>query len=473
MKIDEDQKAIGDLLAPEITELIETRQVGAVRAVLEDLVDPEIAEVLMAMEPQHRVVAFRLIPQDRASEVFSYFEEDEQLTLIESLTGEQAAALLSEMDPDDRANFFAEAPEEVASSLMSLMRPAERAETQKLLTYPEESVGRIMTPDYLTVHPEWSVQQAMAHIRREGRDAETLSTLYVVNDRGCLINHLSLRRLILSNPWEKISSLLEQNIQTVRLKATDDREKAVEAMQYYDLPAMPVVDENDVMVGIITFDDVADVAEEEATEDMQKMGGMAALDMPYLSTPVLGLVAKRVVWLAVLFVGGIMTVSAMGVFHDSISRFRLLQLFIPLIIASGGNSGSQAATLMIRSLAVREIALSDWRAVFRRELIGGVMLGACLGLLGMGVGVLVALTASPGDAEQVGGVAWFGVTIGLAILSVVTVGAMTGAMLPFFLQRIGMDPATSSTPFVATVVDVTGLVIYFGIAQFILRGVLG
>jgi magnesium transporter len=470
MKVAEEQRAVGELLAPEITELLESKQTGAARAALMELLDAEIAELLMALEPEHRIVAFRLLPRDRAPDIFAYFDQEEQEQLVSTLTSEQAAAIFNAMDPDDRVNFFEDAPEELASRLLALMHPEERAETEKILEYPEESVGRLMTPEYLTVRPEWTIAEAIRHLRAFGRDAETINTLYVVDLTGRLINHISLRKVILGDPEERISKYLEENIETVRLNASADREMAVRTMEKYDLPVVPVVDDNGVMVGIVTFDDVADVAEEEVTEDVQKMGGMAALESPYLSAPLLELVHKRVVWLVVLFIGGLLTITAMGMFEESIQRYMILALFVPLIIASGGNSGSQAATLTIRALAVGDLDVRDWWHVCRRELVTGLMMGTVLGLIGLVVGLVVGLTGFGGHAQPLGESLHFGFAIGTSIVGVVIVGTLVGSMLPFLLKRLGFDPAHGSTPMVATIVDVCGLLIYFTVALLILRG---
>lgn len=470
MKVAEEQRAVGELLAPEITELLEAKQPAAARAALLDLLDAEVAEVLMVLEPRHRVVAFRLLPRDRAADIFAYFDQDEQEELVNGLTSEQAAAIFNALDPDDRVNFFEDAPEELAERLLALMRPEERAETEKILEYPEESVGRLMTPEYLTVRSEWTVGEALEHIRAFGHDAETINTLYVVDEVGHLTNHISLRKIILADPRQSVAKYLEQNIETVRLTATDDRERAVRTMEKYDLPVVPVVDENGVMVGIVTFDDVADVAEEEVTEDVQKMGGMAALGAAYLSTPLSELVRKRGIWLAVLFCGGLLTVTAMGFFEESIQRYAVLALFVPLIIASGGNSGTQAAALTIRALAVGDLEPRDWAAVCRRELLTGLMMGAGLGVMGLAVGTLVGATGFGGEPRPMPESLRFGLAIGASVLCVVMVGAIVGSMLPFLLKRLGFDPATGSTPLVATLVDVCGLLIYFTLAVLILRG---
>jgi magnesium transporter len=401
--------------------------------------------------------------------VFAHLEHDEQERLVQTLSTEQVAQIFNEMDADDRVDFLEDAPEDLAKSLLASMHPEERAETEKILEYPEESIGREMTPDYLTVRPEWTVAEALEHIRAHGKDAETFNVLYVVDDQGKLIDLIRLRRVLLARPDVRCDALREGG-QVVSLQATDDRETAVHMMERYDVPVLPVVEADNRLVGIVTFDDIADVAEEEVTEDIQKMGGMEALDAPYTSSTVVQLFRKRVPWLMILFGGGLLTVSAMGAFEESIKQFAILALFVPLIIASGGNSGSQAASLIIRSLATRELEIEDWGIVLRRELISGLMLGSALGMCGLVVATAVSFVVFQEDVTHLGDALHYGTAIGAAVLGVVIVGTLVGAMLPILLKRFGFDEATGSTPFVATIVDVAGLIIYFVTANLILRG---
>jgi magnesium transporter len=370
------------------------------------------------------------------------------------------------MEPDDRTALLEELPAEVAQRLISLLTPGERSITQTILGYPEESVGRLMTPDYVRVRPEWTIAQAMDHIRRYGRDAETVNVIYVVDEQGRLIDDLRIRQFLLADPQQTVESIMDRKF--VALSATDDREEAVRLMHHYDRVALPVVDTRGILVGIVTADDVADVAEEEATEDIQKMGGMEALDVPYMETGFLPLVRKRAGWLSVLFVGEMLTATAMGYFEHEIQRAVVLALFIPLIISSGGNSGSQACSLIIRAMAVREIGLAQWYRVMRRELASGLVLGAVLGTI-----ALVRITMWPTRATLYGQhYVLIATAVSLSLIGVVTFGTIAGSMLPFILRRLGFDPATASAPFVATLVDVTGIVIYFCVAAVVLRGTL-
>lgn len=457
---------LGELLAPTISELIEAKQTFDARTALSELRDPEIADVLTALPLAHRAVAFRLLPRARAAEVFTHLPPDQQEALLDEMTHEQLAQIFNEMNPDDRAEVFEELPGQLVTKLLALMKPSERRMTQVILGYPEQSVGRLMTPEYLTCRAEWTVERALEHIRRRGRDAETLNTLYMVDEHGRLFAYVALRAVLLAEPTQTCGDLAQSDV--IYLGATDDREEAVRMMARYDLPVLPVVDRDGVLVGVVTYDDVADVAEEEVTEDIQKLGGMEALDAPYLSSPLLELVKKRGVWLVVLFAGGLLTIVAMAGFRTEIDQVVALSLFVPLIIASGGNSGSQAASIMIRAIAIGEVNGRDWRRVAVRELLSGLMMGAGLAMLGLVV--VLAADALGWLSSMEGGHSptMLAMTVAGSILGVILCGTLVGSLLPFALRAFGFDPAAGSTPLVATIVDVSGLVIYFMLAKVLL-----
>jgi magnesium transporter len=428
---------------------------------------PDVAEVLERLEPGARSLLFRALPRALAFEVFSYLEPAQQEQLLRDLTSAQTRELLAEMPPDDRTDLLAELPANVTQRLLALLPPAELAEARTLLGYPENSVGRLMTPDFVAVRPEWTVSQALDQIRAVGRDAETVDVIYVVDERGRLIDDLRLRLLVLAGPNVPVDNLLDHTF--VALRATDDREEAVRAMEKYDRVALPVVDSDGVLLGIVTVDDVLDVAEAEATEDFQKLGGLEALDAPYPQIGLLAMIRKRAGWLAALFLGETLTATAMSHFEEEIARAVVLALFVPLIISSGGNSGSQATSLIIRSLALRELTPRDWWRVFLRELPTGLALGAILGVIGL---VRILTWQWLGWADYGEHVLLVGLTVLTSLIGVVLFGTLTGSLLPFILRRLGFDPASASAPFVATLVDVTGLVIYFTVASIILRGTL-
>jgi magnesium transporter len=333
-------------------------------------------------------------------------------------------------------------------------------------------VGRLMTPDFIAVHEDWTVQQVLDYVREHGRDSETLNFVYVVDERGKLIDDVRMREFLLRPLTAKVSDIRDQTFGA--LNVTDSQQDALNVFRKYDRAALPVVDSNGVVVGIVTADDMLDVAEEEATEDIQKFGGMEALDEPYMRIPLWRMVRKRAGWLIILFLGEMLTATAMASYQEELAKALVLALFLPLIVSSGGNSGSQASTLMIRAMALGEVTLRDWWRVMSREVQAGLSLGLILGAIGV---VRVAIWAIIGEQylhRQPYGPHWplVAITVGISLVGVVIWGTLSGSMLPFLLRRIGADPATSSAPFVATLVDVTGLIIYFSIALVIMRGVM-
>jgi magnesium transporter len=374
------------------------------------------------------------------------------------------------MSPDDRTALLEEMPSAAARQLIRLLTPEERRVAQALLGYPEGSVGRLMTPDFIAVHEDWTVQQVLDFIREYGRDSETLNVIYVVDDRGKLIDDVRMREFLLRPLTTKVSDIRDQTF--AALKVNDTQEEALNVFRKYDRVALPVIDSNGVLVGIVTSDDMLDVAEEEATEDIQKIGGMEALDEPYMRISLWRMVRKRAGWLVILFLGEMLTATAMSNYQDEIAKAVVLALFLPLIISSGGNSGSQASTLIIRAMALGEVTLRDWWRVASRELRAGLLLGAILGVIGAARVAVWSVVGNRYFHRQIYGPHWplVAATVGIALVGVVLWGSLSGSMLPFVLRRVGADPATSSAPFVATLVDVTGLIIYFSIALLIMRG---
>jgi magnesium transporter len=458
---------VGKLLLPEIRDLIAERNFGALRELFREMPPADVAEVILDLPEDEQVIIFRLLPTPLAADVFEYLEPDAQQQLLRAMAHEQVVAILNEMTPDDRTALLEEMPSAAARQLIRLLTPDERRVAQALLGYPEDSVGRLMTPDFIAVHDDWTVKEVLDHVREFGQDSETLNVIYVVDDRGKLIDDLRMREFLL-RPFEaKVSDFRDRTF--VALKVNDTQEEALNAFRKYDRVALPVVDSNGVLVGIVTSDDMLDVAEEEATEDIQKLGGMEALDEPYTTIPLLRMVKKRATWLIILFLGEMLTATAMQGYNSEIEKAAILAMFLPLIISSGGNSGSQATTLVIRAMALGELKLRDWFAVVRKELLSGVSLGLILGTIGF---FRISLWQYL-HIFNYGPYHWLvAVTVGVALVGVVLWGTISGAMLPFLLRRCGLDPAASSAPFVATLVDVTGLVIYFNVALFILRGTL-
>ena len=454
-------------LPSELKDAVQHRDVAAIRDTLDNLPPSEIANLISdASEMEERALMFRSLPRKLAAQTFEYLPPPEQIELLKSLANEEVAELLNRMADDERTKLFEELPSAATKKLLSLLSDEERTEALKILGYPERTVGRMMTPHYVAVHPSWTIQHVLDHVREYGHDSETLTMIYVVS-KGVLVDDIRMRRFLLAPREDTVSDLMDNKF--VALKATDTYEDAVDLFKRADLPALPVTDSEGVLIGIVTYDDILDVAEAEATRDIQKFGGLEALELPYVQTPFLSLIRKRAGWLIILFFSEMLTASAMGYFDEEISKAVVLALFVPLIISSGGNSGSQAATLIIRAMALKELNLRDWWYVMRREIFSGLALGAILGIIGF---IRIAVWQKLHLFNYTEHWPLVALTIFLSLIGIVMWGTLSGSMIPFALKRFGLDPATSSAPFVATLVDVTGLVIYFSIAAVLLRGTL-
>src|SRR3954452_5591701 len=372
---------VGKILIPEIRSLIEARDFAGLRELFKEWPPADVAEVIVDMPEDDRVIIFRVLPAALAADVFEYLEVDTQQSLLHCMAHEQVAAILNEMSPDDRTALLEEMPSAAARQLIRLLTPEERRIATSLLGYPEGSVGRLMTPDFIAVHEDWTVQEVLDYVRQYGRDSETLNFVYVVDDQGKLIDDVRMREFLLRPLTTKVSEIRDENF--AALKVQDSQEDALNVFRRYDRAALPVVDSNGVLVGIVTSDDMLDVAEEEATEDIQKMGGMEALDEPYMRISFFQMVKNRAVCQIFLFLGEMLTATAMASYQDELAKALVLALFLPLIISSGGNSGSQASTLMIRAMALGEVTLRDWWRVMRREIQAGLALGGILGVIGV------------------------------------------------------------------------------------------
>jgi magnesium transporter len=453
---------------PELIEAVKKRDVSTIRKLLRESTPSEIANILTEVEePDDRALLFRCLPRDDATQTFEYLGHNEQSELLESLATSEIANILNEMADDDRTRFFEELPASVVKRLLNIMSAEEREKAVRLLGYPEDSVGRLMSPHYVAVHPSWTVSHALDHIRKHGRDSETLTMVYVVNEAGKLIDDIRMRAFLLNPVDAHVTDLM--NNKFVALRSSDTQEDAVSIFREADLPALPVTDSDGYLIGVVTSDDILDVAEQEATEDIQKFGGLEALDLPYPEAPLSTLLRKRAPWLIILLLGQTFTASAMGYFENEIEQAVVLALFIPLIISSGGNSGSQAATLVIRAMALKELTIHDWWLVMRREILTGLSLGLILGAIGF---LRVSVWHLQGFADYTEHWLLVAATIAASLVGIVLWGTISGSMIPFIMRRLNLDPATSSAPFVATLVDLTGIVIYFTIAAVILKGTL-
>lgn len=450
----------------DLESLIEARDFGSLREQIRNWPAGDLADLMEPLSAEKEAVVFRLLPREEAANVFSYLPIERQQELLKAMAHEEVVNILNDMSDDDRTELLEELPAQVTQKLLNSLSPEERHRASQLLGYAENSVGRLMTPHFVRIKSHWTVSHALDHFRRYGMDSETMSMVYVIDESGKLIDDLRIRQILLASPETLVSELMDSRF--VALKATDDQEVAVEAFREADLNALPVTDSQGVLIGIVTVDDIFDVAEEEATEDIQKIGGTEALDEPYMEIAIPSMVRKRATWLIVLFLSEMLTATAMGRFEEEIAKAVVLSLFVPLVISSGGNSGSQASTLIIRAMALGEITLKDWWRVMRREILSGLSLGAILGSIGF---VRISLWALLFHSY---GPHWLllATTVGIALVGIVLWGSLSGSMLPFLLRRVGLDPATSSAPFVATLVDVSGLIIYFTVAAIILKGTL-
>ncbi len=438
----------------EIANLFRNSLPSVVASALERISDSDRMRVLAALSPRLGATAFAFLPLQAQAE------------LIATAPQGIASLLLDNMPPDDRTRLFNHLRAHETTRMLSMLSPDQRTQASGLLGYPPSSVGSLMTPHYVSVSKEWSVQQVLDHVRKTGQDSETLSMIYVVDEKHRLIDDISIRQFLLAPLEVRVADIMDNKF--VALRASQSQDAAVQMFRREDRKALPVLDDQDNLIGIVTIDDMLEVAEQEATRETQKIGGSEALDEPYTTITLGRMIKKRAGWLVFLFLGEMLTATAMGFFEKEIERAVVLALFVPLIISSGGNAGSQAATLVIRALAIGELKISDWWRIMRREIITGTALGAILGLIGF---LRIAIWSG---FSTVYGPHWalVALTVGLSLIGIVLWGSLAGSMLPLLMRRLGFDPATSSTPFVATLVDVTGLIIYFSIGMVILRGTL-
>ena len=456
--------SITHLLRPDLQRMIEGHSYREIRDALSVIEPADIADLIELLPPESAVVAFRVLPRELAAASFAELNHQAQESLLEELGTERSIRLVESMDPDDRAAFLDEMPVEVSTKLIARFSPENRRVTQAILGYDADSVGRLMTPDYVRLRKDWTIEHALGHIRKYGRNAETVDWIFIIDDEGKLVDDIHIRQILLADPKATVDDLMDNEF--IALFAIDDREEAVRMMGRYDRTALPVVDSLGLLVGIVTADDVADVAEEEFTEDVQKLGGMGALDAPYISSSILSMFRKRGGWLAGLFLIQVFTISIMAFFGDALNKAVVLAIFVPMIIASGGNTGTQAASLLVRAIAVEEVRLSAWWRIIHKEVLTGVCLGLMLAILG--TGVVWGLTLTPMiDTPHIWPLA---LTVSVSVFLIVIWGTLIGSMFPLILHHFGLDPAASSSPLVATLMDVSGLTIYFLIAILLLHG---
>lgn len=455
-------KANVELLAVQALSLIEVGDTQRLQDFLDNLNISEVEDLIDEL-PEHAPLLIDTLSIKRAVNVFRILDVPTQERIIKKLPGEKISEIINGLPPDDRTAFFGEIKnKDLLRRLIALLTPDDRKEVLTLLSYPEDSIGRLMTPDFVAINKYYTVRQTLDYIRQNGKNSETIDVIYVLDDNGILIDDLRIRELLIADPQTSVSDLIDGRL--IYLRANAPVEEGIQIFKMNNRVALPVIDTDGILLGIVTIDDILWVADEEYAEDMQRMGGTAALEEPYLDLPVYKLIWKRAGWLIVLFVGELLTASVMQYYEEQLAQVIVLAMFLPLMISSGGNSGSQASTLVIQAMATGEVKLKHWWQVFRREIISGLSLGIILGVIGFFRIYIWHLIFPDLYGEH-----WImvGSTVSLALVGIVLWGSLIGSMLPFILRRLGADPATSSAPFVATIVDVTGLIIYLTIASWI------
>ncbi|RME82711.1 MAG: magnesium transporter, partial [Planctomycetota bacterium] len=424
------------------------------REILSHLHPADIADIVESLEPKMGAKVFSLLDQEKRVDTFEYLDDEVQEHLLEYLPAQVILPVIEEMSSDDRVDLFKSLPEEEQDSLLESLPKEEQEDVKKLASYPEETAGAVMTTEYVAIPAHFQVQEALEFIRKVASQKETIYYLYVVDENHRLQGHVSLRDLVLAHPEEQVSKIMNPNV--IAVNVMDDQEEVARIIQKYDFLAIPVVDDDYKMVGIVTHDDIMDVMVSENTEDVHKMGAVSPLEDNYMETPFWTIVQKRVFWLAILFIGEMFTSTALHHFEAVLDKYIMLVFFIPLIISAGGNAGSQSSTLVVRGMALGTITLRDWLHIISRELSLGLSMGFLLGILGLGRAFLL------GSSFPIA------IIVMLTVLLVVMVGACIGALIPMVLKRVGLDPAISSAPFVASFVDVIGIVLYFLVAKTVL-----
>jgi len=425
----------------------------------------DIAEKLIELPTEERTLAFLRLSKDKKTAVFSFLDVADQHEILENIGDKGLREIIENMAPDDRTQLFSDFPDDLIRKMIRFVKPEDRKEALALLGYEPDSIGRLMTPHFIKARPEWTVRKVLKQIKTYGEKAETLNFVYIVDEQNKLIDDLRIGQLLMADEDTVLSSLMDHSF--VSITSTQSLEKGLKIFEKYEREALPIISEDGILVGIVTFDDIMDKITDRDTEDIQRFGGSEGLDLSYTDTNLFTMVKKRSGWLVILFIGEMFTASAMAHFESEIEAATVLALFVPLIISSGGNSGSQAASLIIRSLALKEVLLKDWLYVLRKEFITGLLLGAILGLIGF---VRITIWESAGIYDYGEHWVYIAFTIGISLVAIVLWGSLAGSLIPFALRRLGMDPATASAPFVATLVDVTGLFIYFTVAMIMLSG---
>ncbi|MCK5509599.1 MAG: magnesium transporter, partial [Desulfobacterales bacterium] len=455
LETDEGMKMPDEFVGSKIQELIKQKDWRRLKEILSNWPAPDIADLFENIRVEEAVILFRLLHKQQAASVFSEVESNKQMALLQEMSNEHVQDIISELSPDDRTELFEELPGEITQRLLNLLSSDIRRESLELLGYPKESVGRLMTPEYVAIRPHWTIEQALEHIHRYGRDAETIHITYVVDEKWHLLDDIPLRKLILADPEQKVESLMDKRF--VSILAHEDQEKAIKLTKRYNLFALPVIDSENVLLGIVTVDDILDVLEEEVTEDIHKGASVVPLDMSYSAASVWTLYSKRIIWLSLLLVAGFLSSSVIAAFEHTLTAIVALAFFIPVLIGSGGNTGTQSATLVIRAIATGDLSLRKWFSVVKKELLVGLLLGVTLG------GVLCLWSFFWKGGAAVGTIA------GMSMVIIILWANLVGSLLPIILTKIKLDPAVVSSPLITTLLDATGLLVYFSIAKWWLK----
>ena len=442
------------IFTPELKELIETKNLKGLSLILRELHPADIADIIRELEPTERVITLRVLDKTKIAEVFSLLDPEEEEEMLGYFTEHRAKAILLEMSPDDRTQLLDELPASVVKRLLNLFPVEEREEANILLNYPPESAGRVMTTEYVDLGTEITVSEALEHIRKTGPDRETIYTCYAINEKRVLCGVVSLKDIILAKSDQKISQIMNENV--YKVNTTDDQEEAARAIQKYDFLSLPVVDSENRLVGIITVDDILDIVEEEATEDFHKMAAIQLPEERYFRAGYFKQLSGRVVWLFVLILAATISGKVLQNYSLALSSIIALAYFIPMLMGAGGNIGSQSSTLVIRALATGELTLKQWWKVLVREACAGLVIGAVLGTTAFFIAIFLLQNTM------------LGITVGVSVATVVTVGNLAGAATPLIFSYLRLDPAIVSAPLITTIIDVTGIIIYFEIARRIL-----
>ena len=440
-----------ELLLPEIKELLKEKKLKELKEVISEFHPSDIADIIENLDEREGAILFRLLTKEQAAEVFSEFEPGKQEDILKQLSDNQIKQLILDLEPDDRIALLEELPGKITRNLLNLLPPEQRKQSIEILAYPENSVGRLITPEYVAVRPQWKVKQALQHIKEYGKDAETIDIVYVVDDNWKLLDDIPIRKFILSEPDEKVKTLMDEKV--ISISAFEDQEEAVKLVKQYNLIALPVTDSDGTLIGIVTVDDLIDVMEEEETEDFRKIGGVEPTEHLSVITnvgeaSVSELYKSRINWLLILLFMDIITGGIIGVFKETLAKYIVLATFLPILIDTSGNAGSQAATLMVRSIALGDVKLNDWVKLIGKELIVSAALG-----LTMGIGISFMGFIRGGTK--------IAFVVSLTMITNVIIGSLIGLSLPFLFTKLKKDPATASTPLITTISDIVGTFIYF------------